>query len=149
HGGGQERRLRPGTLPVALIAAFGHAALLARENHAQRNDLCAKEKKRARNALRNLAYRENGDAAATVPWMMNLSFAGVDSEAAMVALKGTAAASNGAACTSNDYGYSHVLQAMALPDDRVRGAIRFSWSHLTGLVPWEQIAAQLEVLQSS
>jgi cysteine desulfurase len=71
---------------------------------------------------------------------LNISFPGLDSEAIMLVLKPFVAISNGSACTSQSYTSSHVLTAMRLPPDRVRSAIRMSWSHLTPPVPWARIA---------
>jgi len=61
----------------------------------------------------------------------------------MVALKDVVAVSNGSACTSQSYEPSHVLTAMGLPDDVVRGALRLSWCHLTPDVAWEEMATRL------
>jgi cysteine desulfurase len=68
-------------------------------------------------------------------------------EALMVALKELVAISNGAACTSQNYTASHVLKAMELPEDHVRGAIRLSWCHLTPMPPWREMAKIIRTLQ--
>jgi cysteine desulfurase len=57
----------------------------------------------------------------------------------MVALKELVAISNGSACTSQNYEASHVLKAMSLPDEQIKGALRFSWCHLTPDPPWEEV----------
>ncbi len=57
----------------------------------------------------------------------------------MVALKDIVAISNGSACTSQSYSPSHVLTAMGLSEDHIKGALRISWSHLTPEVPWERV----------
>ena len=59
----------------------------------------------------------------------------------MLATKGLIAVSNGSACTSQSYQPSHVLQAMGLPTDRIKGAIRLSWCHLTPDVNWQEVVA--------
>lgn len=64
----------------------------------------------------------------------------------MLAWKGLAAVSNGSACTSHSYAPSHVLQAMGLDAERVRGALRISWCHLTDAVDWEGMAAAVRQL---
>ena len=89
----------------------------------------------------------NGDDQWLIPSTLNVSFPGVDSEAAMVALKDLVAISNGSACTSASYKPSHVLQAMGLPSDRCNGALRFSWSHVTGNVAWTEIIQRLSALR--
>lgn len=114
-GGGQERGLRPGTLPVALIAGLGLAAELAlKENDARARHALAL-KHQALNALSELGIQANGDEEHTVPHTLNFSVPGVDAEAAIVALKEVVAISNGSACTSQKYEPSHVLVAADLP----------------------------------
>jgi cysteine desulfurase len=145
-GGGQERGLRPGTLPVALIAGLGIAADLALREHAERAHSCAAIQNAALAALRPLGIILNGDPERLVPHTLNFSIPGVDSEAAIVALKDIAAISNGAACTSQTYEPSHVLTSAGLPSDQIAGALRLSWSHLTPPVDWCQIANRLQRL---
>jgi cysteine desulfurase len=148
YGGGQERGLRPGTLPVALIAGLGMASALALEEHEERSAQAAAIRVRALVALAPLGIVLNGDGERTVPSTLNLAVPGVDSEAAIVALKDIVAISNGSACTSQSYEPSHVLVAAGLPDEQITGALRFSWSHLTERVPWELIAIRLASLRS-
>ncbi len=145
-GGGQERGLRPGTLPVALIAGLGTAAQLALREHAERARSCAAVQTAALAALRPLGIILNGDPDRFAAHTLNFSLAGVDSEAAIVALKDIAAISNGAACTSQTYEPSHVLTAAGLPSEQIAGALRLSWSHLTPPVDWGQIADRLQRL---
>lgn len=143
-GGGQERGLRPGTLPVPLIAGFGLAAELAVSNNEQRRARCEAIRFDALAALTPLGITVHGDAQRALPHVLNFSIEGLDSEAIMVALKGIAAVSNGSACTSQSYQPSHVLQAMGLTDAQVAGAIRLSWCHLTPDPDWSAIASRLK-----
>ncbi len=131
YGGGQERGLRPGTLPVHLIAGLGKAAELACTEHVTRAEVCRTLKQELLTALADLRPTINGDPERTLPHVVNLSFPGLDSDAAMVALKDYVALSNGSACTSASYEPSHVLRAMFLPEDLASAALRWSWSHLT------------------
>jgi len=142
-GGGQERGLRPGTLPVPLIAGLGAAARLALRDHEKRALRCAAFKARLLEAFEALKPLLNGDPDRTVPHAVSLSVPGLDAEAAMLAVKDLIAISNGSACTSQRYEPSHVLTAMALPEDRVRGALRISWSHLTPAPDWAAVVARL------
>ncbi len=146
YGGGQERGLRPGTLPVALIAGFGLAAELAQKNHKTRQTACTATKNEALSALKPLKVIIHGEQGRVLPHVLSLSTEGVDSEAVMVALKGVAAISNGSACTSSDYKPSHVLQSMGLSNTEIQGALRLSWSHLSSKVPWQEIRIALEKL---
>ena len=149
HGGGQERGLRPGTLPVALIAGLGTAAALATTDHAARSERIDTIRAHALRALDALSPHYNGDQNRALAHTINFSVPGVDSEAAMVALKDLIAISNGSACTSQSYEPSHVLTAMGLSEDNVKGALRLSWCHLTQDVPWDDVANCLAGLRAS
>jgi cysteine desulfurase len=143
HGGGQERGLRPGTLPVPLVAGLGLAAAIALREHPTWNSYCARLKNELMTALAPLGIEMNGDQQQTVSHTVNFSVPGIDSEAAILALKDIAAISNGSACTSHNYEPSHVLAAMDLSDAQTAGALRFSWSHLTPAPDCAAIAARL------
>jgi cysteine desulfurase len=145
-GGGQERGLRPGTLPVPLIAGFGLAAELAVKEHSQRREACLRYREQVLAGLAPLAPIVHGDPQATLPHVVNLSLPGVDSEAVMVAWRGLLAISNGSACTSTSYEPSHVLTSMGLPDDQIRGAMRISWSHASPPVDWEEAVTRVKAL---
>jgi cysteine desulfurase len=146
YGGGQEQGLRPGTLPVPLAVGLGTAAKLAMDNHETRTQNCLDHQTNCLALADKLGGQLNGAPGKLAPQIMNLSFPGLDSEAVMIGLKGVAAVSNGSACTSASYEPSHVLKAMGLDQDRVAGAIRFSWSHLTGPVDWDQIETSIRRL---
>ena len=146
-GGGQERGLRPGTLPVHLIVGFGKAAELAIRDQKKRLNLCAVFREKFLKNIEPLTPSFQGDPAKSLIHTANVSFPGVNSEAAMVALKEIVAVSNGSACTSASYNPSHVLKAMGLAEDRILGAIRFSWSHLTPEPDWNSIRVSLSALQ--
>lgn len=145
-GGGQERGLRPGTLPVALIVALGKAAELALRDSEKRNSYCAAIKTEALAALMNAGGVPTGNPTKSVPSTLNIAFPGLDSEAVMLVLKDEVAISNGSACTSQNYAASHVLVAMGLYDDRVKGALRFSWCHLTPKVNWNALASAIKTV---
>ncbi len=139
-GGGHEGGLRPGTLPVALIAGFGIAAELAARDWRTRRSLCLAQRQEALAALQPLGVQIHGAPEHVLPHVLNLSVPGLDSEAAMLVLKDLVAISNGSACTSQSYSPSHVLTAMGLSSEEIQGALRFSWSHMTPPVPWTEIA---------
>ena len=131
HGGGQEMGLRPGTLPVALIAAFGRAAELALEEDAERREAAAAFERRLLDGLALLAPRVNGDTERRIPYILNLWIPGWEKEALIEAWAPFAAISDGAACTSQSYTCSHVLAAMGVEGQAETGAVRLSWCHLT------------------
>jgi cysteine desulfurase len=144
YGGGQERGLRPGTHPVHLIAGFGMAAQLALRDHAQREAACQRFREEVVVAMSQLGGQINGDTGHCLPHVLNVSLPGLNSEAAMVSLKGTLALSNGSACTSTSYQPSHVLVAMGLDQDRIDSALRLSWCHITPDVDWPHVGAILQ-----
>lgn len=146
-GGGQERGLRPGTLPVALIAGLGTAAALALKEADQRRRAAEAIKEELLDALAPLGMALNGDPGRTIASTVNVSIPGVDSEAAIVALKDIVAISNGSACTSQRYEPSHVLAAAHLPEDRIYGALRLSWGAATESIPAQEIAERLRAIQ--
>ena len=145
-GGGQERGLRPGTLPVALIVALGLAAELAVKDCEERQQRCATIRAEALAAFESLNPRYSGDPARVMPHVLNVAFAGLDSEALIVALKDLIAISNGSACTSSSYTPSHVLKAMGMTDDQANACVRISWCHLTPDVDWQAVAKRIKSL---
>lgn len=146
-GGGQERGLRPGTLPVALIVALGKAAEIAIRDHSKRTQRCQHLKQQALATFQQLGAIVTGDQSKAVPSTLNVYIPGLDSEAVMVALKDVVAISNGSACTSQNYTTSHVLTAMELSEDHIKGALRLSWCHLTPEPPWERVTKAISSLQ--
>ena len=143
-GGGQERGLRPGTLPVHQIAGLGKAAELALAEWQMRDGCCRSFRERLLEGLAPLAPVIHGDVARSLPNIVNLSIPGVDAESAMEAWSELVAVSDGAACTSASYTCSHVLSAMGLPESRMSGALRFSWCHFSEL---PDLAAMVEAIR--
>ncbi|MBI2684683.1 MAG: aminotransferase class V-fold PLP-dependent enzyme [Acidobacteria bacterium] len=129
HGGGQERGLRSGTLPVHLIAGLGKAAEIAKTEWRERADLCRAYRAKLLEGLAPLKPVLHGDQSRTLPNIVNLSIPGMQAEALMDAWSELVAISDGAACTSQSQQCSHVLGAMGLPDERMSGAVRLSWCH--------------------
>lgn len=146
YGGGQERGLRPGTLPVHLVAGLGTAANIALRDHAVRKRRCLEIRKQLQKALGELRFVQNGSPDTCIASIINLTIPAVDSEAAIIALKGIVAISNGSACTSSSYTPSHVLTAMNLSREKIDGAIRISWHHGTQEIPWVDVAQALHAL---
>ena len=146
-GGGQERGLRPGTLPVALVAALGTAAEIAVRDQAKRVARCREIREKALAALGGLNPRLSGESALVMDHVLNLAIPGLDSEALMLALKDLIAISNGSACTSSSYTPSHVLKAMGMTDDEANECVRISWCHLTPDVDWDAVARRISKLR--
>ncbi|ENO88414.1 cysteine desulfurase [Thauera linaloolentis 47Lol = DSM 12138] len=146
YGGGQERGLRPGTLPVALIAALGEAAELAVCDNSARLARCKAIREVALGAFRGLSFKLTGEQTRVMSHVLNVSFRGLDSEALIVALKDLIAISNGSACTSASYTPSHVLKAMGMTDDQANACVRISWCHMTPDVDWGAVAERIRML---
>lgn len=140
YGGGQERGLRPGTIPTPLIAGLGLAADLASKERQKRLETCQKFRANLLSALEIFHPEINGSLDQALPSVLNLSIPGLDSETVMIALKDLVAISNGSACTSQQYEPSHVLTAMKLPTERIQGALRWSWCHFTPEPDWNQLS---------
>lgn len=129
YGGQQEHGIRPGTIPVALVAGLGKACELAAKNYEQ-NLAAYTEKKQMVLALikdSGLDISINGNQNYCMSNTVNISITGVESEALMLSSKQYCGISNGSACTSHDYSPSYVLDAMGLDADRISSAIRISW----------------------
>ncbi|ROR29737.1 cysteine desulfurase family protein [Inmirania thermothiophila] len=146
HGGGQERGLRPGTLPTHQIVGFAEACRIAAEEGpaewARLAELTARLE--ARLAAAGMTAR-NGDPARAVPGILNMAFCGVDADVLLSLLEGVACAS-GAACHAGDVRGSHVLRAMGLAQWRVRGALRLSLGRYTTAEEVEEAAARITAL---
>lgn len=125
-GGRQERGLRPGTEPVALVAGFGAAVAVAL------SDLSASARATDkllsiflnRLAERQLRHFRVTDGHPTVPGGAAISIPGVDGDALCTALAKTVAISTGSACTSGQITTSHVLKAMGYSEDSARQVVR-------------------------
>ncbi len=147
-GGGQERGLRPGTIPVHLAAGFGAAAAAATAERQEREERNRTFRERALAALAPLDPVLNGNQERVLPHVLNISFPGIDAEAAILATKDLVALSSGSACSSGSFERSHVLQAMGLPDSRLDEALRLSWCHLTPEPDWPEFVGRLRALRS-
>lgn len=129
YGGQQEHGIRPGTIPVALVAGLGKACELSEIEY----ETNYKNYIGIKNALvgllqkSGLEYCINGNQDYCMPNTLNVSFKGVESEALMLSSKQYCGISNGSACTSNDYSPSYVLVSMGLDSERISEAIRISW----------------------
>jgi cysteine desulfurase len=131
-GGGHERGLRSGTLNVPGIVGFGAACALAaaeREAEAARV-LALRERLRTGLEAGLELVSLNGSATHRLPGNLNLSFAYVEGEALMMAIKDVAV-SSGSACTSASLEPSYVLRAMGVSDDLAHGSIRFGLGRFT------------------
>ena len=130
-GGGQQAKLRPGTLPVHLIVGLGTAAKIAKKNLKKRQEQNKKIYDQIIKLMKSLNGNLNGDEKYLLGNCINFSVPNVDAEAFMLTTKDLISVSNGSACTSSTYEPSHVIKAMTNDKDKLKGAIRISWCHLT------------------
>lgn len=130
-GGQQEHGIRPGTIPVALVAGCGKACELAGIEYRHNNELAQGIKDGLLTVLDKsvLSYRINGDQTYCVPSTLNVCIDGISSEALMISTKQLCSVSNGSACTSKSYSPSYVLTAMGIPKEQIESSIRISWGH--------------------
>lgn len=144
-GGQQERGIRPGTIPVALVAGLGEACEIAEKEYKQNTKFNIEIRKMIQSLLDNsgLTYSINGSSEYSISSSINVCIKGVASEALMLASKNYCGISNGSACNSNSYTPSYVLKAMGLDDEIIRCSIRLSWGYNTR---FEQVKAEFAKL---
>lgn len=131
HGGGQERGLRAGTLPVHQIVALGEACRIAQAEMVADRTRIQNLRERLWRGLSDLGdVLLNGHPERHWPGILNVSFNGIAAEALLADLPDIALAT-GSACTSATAQPSHVLRAMGCDAARMRGAIRFSLGRFT------------------
>ena len=131
HGGGHERGLRSGTLATHQIVGMGESFRIAREEMAEENARVGKLRDRLLAGLTDLeATFVNGDLAQRVPHNLNISFAYVEGESLIMAVKDIAV-SSGSACTSASLEPSYVLRALGRNDELAHSSIRFTVGRFT------------------
>ena len=125
-GGGHERGMRSGTLNVPGIVGFGKAAELAQQLMPEEGKRTYQLRKKLQDYLfGHLDHLElNGHATERLPGNLNVSFAYVEGEALMMAIKNVAV-SSGSACTSASLEPSYVLRACGVSEDLAHTSIRF------------------------
>jgi cysteine desulfurase len=131
HGGGQEKRLRPGSLPVHQIAGVGAAADIARKQMADDLAHAGKLRERLWQGIQDMpGILLNGSAEQSYPGILNVSAEGVEGESLMLGLEPVCVAS-GSACNSLSGESSYVLRALGRDDLLAQSAIRFSFGRTT------------------
>ena len=126
HGGGHERGFRSGTLPTHQIVGMGEAFRLAREEMAVENKRIGALRDRLLKGISDIDHvYVNGDLEHRVPHNLNISFAYVEGESMLMAVKDLAV-SSGSACTSASLEPSYVLRALGRDDELAHSSIRFT-----------------------
>lgn len=131
-GGGQERGMRSGTLPAPLVVGLGAACELSlSEMEYDHKRVSMLSKRLVDKIMTNLPnVVRNGDDEQTYPGCVNLSFAYVEGESLLMALKNVAL-SSGSACTSASLEPSYVLRAIGAEEDLAHSSIRFGIGRFT------------------
>ncbi len=144
HGGGHERGLRSGTLATHQIVGMGEAFRIAREEMAEENQRIGALRDRLLEGLSSIeATFVNGDLVKRVPHNLNISFAYVEGESLIMAIKDVAV-SSGSACTSASLEPSYVLRALGREDELAHSSIRFTIGRFTTV---EEIDYTIDLLQ--
>ncbi len=131
HGGGHERGMRSGTLPVHQIAGMGEAYRIAKEEMESEAARLRALRLRLWNGLKDIEeVYLNGDLENGAPGILNISFNYVEGESLIMALKDLAV-SSGSACTSASLEPSYVLRALGMNDELAHSSIRFSLGRFT------------------
>jgi cysteine desulfurase len=125
-GGGHERGMRSGTLPVPLIVGLGKACDIALKEMATETERTFKLRERLRKGIMDKLPETylNGHPTERLPGSANISFAYVEGEGLMMGIKDVAV-SSGSACTSASLEPSYVLRALGVGDELAHSSIRF------------------------
>ena len=131
-GGGQERGLRSGTLPLPLCVGLGKAAELAGAEMMEEITRIRGLRDQFLATIRGKfpSVSVNGSLENRIPGNLNLQFDGVNTELLLSLLKGVAI-SSGAACESASKELSHVLVAMGLTENQIRSSLRIGFGRFT------------------
>ena len=132
-GGGHERGMRSGTLPVPLIVGFGKAAEISREVMAEEGARLAKLRDRLQDVILSSVEEAflNGRPDRRLPQNLNISFAYVEGESVLMGLNKETALSSGSACTSSTLEPSYVIAALGASAELAHSSIRFSLHRFT------------------
>ena len=131
HGGGHERGFRSGTLATHQIVGMGEAFRIARLEMVDENKRIKALRDRLFNGLSDIEQVFiNGDMEHRVPHNLNISFAYIEGESMLMAIKDLAV-SSGSACTSASLEPSYVLRALGREDELAHSSIRFTLGRFT------------------
>jgi cysteine desulfurase len=127
EGGGHERGMRSGTVPVPLAVGFGRAAEICGEVMAEEGRRLASLRDRLQESILSQLDETfvNGDLARRLPHNLNLSFAYVEGESVLMGLNKEVALASGSACTSATLEPSYVISALGVDSELAHSSIRF------------------------
>jgi cysteine desulfurase len=126
-GGGHERGMRSGTVPVPLVVGFGRAAEICREVMDEESRRLAALRDRLQEQIVSKVDEAyvNGHPTRRLPHNLNISFAYVEGESVLMGLNREAALASGSACTSATLEPSYVISALGVDSELAHSSIRF------------------------
>ncbi len=126
-GGGHERGMRSGTVPVPLVVGFGKAAEICREIMGEESKRLAALRDRLQEQIVSKVDEAyvNGHPTRRLPHNLNISFAYVEGESVLMGLNREAALASGSACTSATLEPSYVISALGVDSELAHSSIRF------------------------
>ena len=132
-GGGHERGMRSGTLPVPLVVGFGRAAEICREVMPEERRRLAALRDQLQDGILSRVDEAflNGHPERRLPHNLNISFSYVEGESVLMGLNKEAAMSSGSACTSATLEPSYVIAAIGASTELAHSSIRFSLHRFT------------------
>ncbi|MFN4260736.1 MAG: cysteine desulfurase family protein [Gemmataceae bacterium] len=145
-GGHQQQGRRPGTEPVPLVVGMAAALECWQRDADRRLEHVQELRQRFWEQVRTEAAPvvRNGSEKDNVPHTLNVSFPGCPAETLLMKLDlAGVACSTGSACSSGSLRPSPVLRAMRVPDDVLRSALRFSWSHVVTTAEVDEAARRV------
>jgi len=146
HGGGHERGMRSGTLPVHQIVGMGESCMLAKRKIHDDFIHLTNLRNLLWNGIKNIEeVYLNSDLQQGVPHILNVSFNYIEGESLIMALKDLAV-SSGSACTSASLEPSYVLKSLGIKDELAHSSIRFSIGRFT---TEEEIVHTIKLVQQS
>ena len=132
-GGGHERGMRSGTVPVPLVVGFGRAAEICRESMDEEAKRLAALRDRLQEQILSKVDEAyvNGHPQRRLPHNLNISFAYVEGESVLMGLNRDAALASGSACTSATLEPSYVISALGVDSELAHSSIRFGLHRFT------------------
>ncbi len=132
-GGGHERGMRSGTVPVPLAVGFGKAAEICREVMGEESKRLAGLRDRLQEQILSKVDEAyvNGHPSLRLPHNLNISFAYVEGESVLMGLNREAALASGSACTSATLEPSYVISALGVDSELAHSSIRFGLHRFT------------------
>ncbi|WP_145346090.1 cysteine desulfurase family protein [Rosistilla ulvae] len=147
EGGGHERRMRSGTLPVHQIVGLGEACRLCKANREVESKRLAEIRDQLRHGLAAsvVDIQFNGHQTERMPGSLHVSIPGVNSNALMLNLRNDLAVSSGSACTTLAPEPSHVLIAMGIEPSLIPSSLRFGIGRFNTMEEIERVITLVSV----